>query len=186
MTKRLLPILCFVLFALSSNAQNKKWSVEASYPVSVGDEFQLDGRGKVDLGVRFRFVRFGNFELGGSVNGSLFYDTSIGNGNDEIKLSQFFLQPRLFLETAIPGLEILRPSLGLGYTREFYSTKGLIIGGEPRDSSFSEGAFNLNIGLSADIFKNWFLQVQYDYIRKDQDLFNPNLGLLKMGIGVRF
>ena len=173
--------LLFMILATAS-AQDKKWSVEASYPISVGDEFDLDGRGILDLGVRYRFLEFGRFELGASINSSLFFDSSIGNGSEDIDFSRVFLQPRLFLETRIPGLEGLRPSFGLGYTWDFFNSSNFnsFPGG---DFSFTEGGLNLNLG---DVYRNWFLQLQYDYIRQDLDFTINEIGLLKVGVGLRF
>jgi hypothetical protein len=186
-----LSILLVLLFYTLS-AQDKKWSVEASYPISVGDEFDLDGRAILDLGVRYRFLEFGNFELGASLNASMFYsDTQFTAGSFEGELlfdynqSHIFLQPRIFLEPHIPGLDWLHPSIGLGYTWDFYKFSG-ISASENSDFSDTEGGLNINLGISYDVYRNWFLQLQYDYIRLEKEFSDDNIGLLKVGAGFRF
>ena len=185
MRKQLLLPILIMLVSSTLSAQDKKWSVEASYPISVGDEFGLDGRGILDLGARYRFLELGTFGLGASLNTSLFFDNSIGVGDEDIDFRQIFLQPRVFMEAKIPGLERLRLSFGVGYAWDFYSSSGIerLL---PGDFSRTEGGLNVNSGVAFDVYRNWFLQVQYDYIREDLGFTVDEIGLLKVGLGLRF
>ncbi|NER09835.1 Outer membrane protein beta-barrel domain-containing protein [Muriicola jejuensis] len=191
MRKQLLFPFLFVLFGYTLSAQDEAWSIETSYPVSVGNEFANDGRGILDLGVQYRFAEVGRLKLGGSFNTSLFasrtqFTTGSANGEMEydFRQSDLFIQPRFFLETETPGIEKLRWSLGVGYSWQRYKAKGTFMS-EPLDGSDTRGGFNLNVGASMDVFRDWFLKVQFDHIAIPGDFYG-NASLLKMGIGVRF
>ena len=160
MNRKLLIPLVLIFIGVNLSSQDQKWSVEASYPVSVGTEFATDGRGLIDLGVNYRFTEVGRFQLGASFNTSLFTSRTqftAGSANEDLEYdfreSNVFLQPRLFIETNTPGLEVLRWSLGLGYSWELYKAKGTFMN-EPLDSSDTEGGFNVNVGASLDVYRN--------------------------------
>lgn len=191
-----------VLFSINSIAQdlNYKWSVEANYPISVGDGLGNDNPGIVDLGLKYRFVDLNIVALGVGVNAGVFHDniksyTENGSDFDETNL---FIHPKVFAEFNIPGLNELRPSIGLGYTivrSKFDGTLGNFADSPEEaiiSATNSDGGLNLNLGLSYDISKRFYIQAQYDYIRLNQRFDdsqrnrNLDLGLLKFGFGFRF
>ncbi|WP_291869860.1 hypothetical protein [Maribacter sp.] len=83
--------------------------------------------------------------------------------------------------------------MGLGYSVISSKTEGLYFG-QNQKSTGSEDGVNLNLGLSYDISKRFFLQVQYDYVRTKDDynylgntiVIKQNLEYLKAGVGFRF
>jgi opacity protein-like surface antigen len=84
-------------------------------------------------------------------------------------------------------MEKFRPSVGLGYTL-------IIFQASIADSASNEPAgFNVNLGLSYDLFDNLFVQAQYDFVKLSAGLsdeeskitYNTNVNLLKIGLGYR-
>ncbi|WP_291869839.1 hypothetical protein [Maribacter sp.] len=68
-----LAILMF-LCSVSLVAQDKKWSVEANFPISVGDELGNDAPGIVDVGLKYRFLDFNIVKIGAGLNVGVFKD----------------------------------------------------------------------------------------------------------------
>ncbi|MGB5436518.1 MAG: outer membrane beta-barrel protein [Maribacter sp.] len=195
----LIPVLFFSINSIAQDL-NYKWSVEANYPISVGDGLGNDNPGIVDLGLKYRFVDLNIVTLGIGVNAGIFHDninsfTANGSDFDETNL---FIQPKAFAEFNIPGLNKLRPSIGLGYTivRSKYDGTIGYFADSPEEAIISEtnsdGGLNLNLGLSYDFSTRFYIQAQYDYIRLNQRFDDSqrnkdlNLGLLKFGFGFRF
>lgn len=197
-----LYFLTILLFFLSVTlfAQDYKWSVEANYPLSIGDELGNDAPGIVDLGIKYRFLDFNIVKIGAGVNVGVLkgniksYDGFNGEPDSfDFDETNWVIQPKVFAEFTIPGINKLHPNIGIGYTVISSKTKGLF-SGQNIESSGSDGGINLNLGLSYDISKRFFLQAQYDYVRnkgsfdyEDINIVNKqNLGFLKFGAGFRF
>lgn len=199
MTKKLLLVL-LLLVSIKTFAQDKKWSVEANYPVATGEGFIDDTKGIIDIGFKYRFADFGFMKLGAGLNAGLFSNSSVsefGNAESqnnifEAKTKNYLLQPKVFTEFSIPAIKKLKPFIGLGYT-VIVNDNSIAITGEPtRESNRTNGGFNLNAGISYDLTKNLFLQVQYDYINqriieKSIDFkTNRVIDIVKIGVGFRF
>ncbi|MBD1261631.1 outer membrane beta-barrel protein [Maribacter polysiphoniae] len=195
----LFPVLFFSINSIAQDL-NYKWSAEANYPISIGDELGNDTPGIIDLGLKYRFVNLDFVTFGAGINAGIFHDniqSYDGNGSD-FDETNTFIQPKVFAEFNIPGMDKLRPSIGLGYTivrSKFDGTLGNFTE-TPEEAILSvtesDGGINLNLGLSYDIGKRFYIQAQYDYIRlnvrRDNSQLNKdqNLGLLKFGFGFRF
>jgi opacity protein-like surface antigen len=192
MKQTLLLVLLFLL-SLQVSAQDKKWSLEANYPISIGNQIGNDNNAIIDLGLKYRFADFNIVRLGAGLNASVFHknNPNLEGSNTGFKETNYFIQPKLFAEFSIPKIKKLKPSIGLGYTIITSSLDGTFLGEDITGNS-SDGGFNLNLGLSYDVSKNLFIQVQYDYI--NQKIENRALGLegnrsielLKIGLGFRF
>ncbi|MCM4169209.1 hypothetical protein KCTC52924_00729 [Arenibacter antarcticus] len=195
----LIPVLFFSINLIAQDL-NYKWSVEANYPISVGDELGNDNPGIIDLGLKYRFVDLDIVTFGAGISAGIFHDninsaTENGIDFDETNL---FIQPRVFAEFKLPTMKRLHPSVGLGYTvvrSKFDGTIGNFA--ETPDEAIvsgteSDGGVNINLGLSYDVNNRFYIQAQYDYIRlnvrpdNSQLNKNQNLGLLKLGFGFRF
>lgn len=196
MKSRLFFILS-ILALTSSFAQEKRWNVETNYTIVPGDGvFGEDNF--IDVGVKYRFVKLGIFNLGFGVNGG-FSRFNVENTGFESRTDKTYLiQPRLFTDVQIPGLNKLRPSLGLGYSFvNVVSDLTFSNGNEGSNSSWNQG-FNFNLGLSYDISRRFFIQAQYDFIDltpnedvPDNIVFlnppvNGDINNIRLGLGFRF
>ncbi|MBU2997659.1 outer membrane beta-barrel protein [Cellulophaga baltica] len=184
------------LIATSLCAQDQKWSIEANYPISVGEDLGNDVPGIIDLGLKYRFVDLNIVKLGASINAGVL-NGNVGSGDFDNSIdfdeTDWLIQPRVFTDITIPTLSKLHPSVGLGYTFIESKFDGSSFG-ESFDNTESFGGLNINLGLSYDIINRIFVQVQYDYVRSNYDYEvndveyenDQNLGFLKLGVGFRF
>lgn len=177
------------------NAQNLNWSVEANYPISVGDDLGNDNPGIVDIGLKYRFLDLGFGSLGAGINAGVFHDnhrTFAIPETFDFDETNWLIQPKVFMEFRIPGLQKLTPFVGAGYTIIESRFDGDFPGvGEDETQSSTDGGLNINLGVAYDITSRIFVQVQYDYIRNSVDLgelpdIKQDLGYLKLGVGFRF
>tara|TARA_R110001583_G_C5434740_1_gene389218 strand:+ start:28 stop:615 length:588 start_codon:yes stop_codon:yes gene_type:complete len=194
MKQRLLLVLLLIL-AIKSFSQDSKFSIEASFPIPVGDNFLgKDYGGIIDIGIKYRFSELKIVNIGASINGGLLKNYKV-EGIPIFDLNSYTIQPRIFAEFNIEKLSKLHPQIGLGYSfLIFETTKYNGTGNPPKtDSDLTEDGINLNLGLSYDITDKFFVQVQYDFIkiRFDKDRrytptkYNTNLSILKFGLGFR-
>ncbi len=191
MTRKLL-LAIVLLFTINGIAQDQRWSVEANYSVIPPEG--LGGRDNItDLGLRYRFIDLEFVALGVGLNAGFSRLRVKDNVATLSDTKSYFVQPKVFAEFRIPGIKRLRPNVGLGYSivnRDFESNLSAW--------NDTNGGLNLNLGLSYDISKRFFVQVQYDFINlrdKNDFIFNGNeiqiddvdkLNNLKLGIGIRF
>jgi len=191
--KQTLFFLTIVFFSINALAQDQKWSLEASYPIFIGNKIGNDNPGIGDLGIKYRFLNFDFVQIGVGLNVSLFKDRIQGFTIPEtmdFKEKNWIFQPKIFAEFHIPSMPRLHPSIGLGYTQ----IDSRFRNNTPANmSSFSvvEDGFNLSLGLSYDISKKVFILVQYDVIfsktsNMDFTRSANNYGILKFGLGFRF
>ncbi|MGO4919830.1 outer membrane protein [Maribacter spongiicola] len=204
--KKIILASFLVFSSFLVHAQDQKWSIEANYPLVANSNLQNDFNGVLDLGVKYRFANLGPVILGAGFNAAYlknFNNFTYGSasGQDlefDYKAKQFLLQPKLFAELPIPGLSALRPQIGIGYTFsivDIYYDNGdqFIV-----DNTKTEGGLNLNVGLSYDISKRFFVQAQYDYLtikfKGESEIngqtsnydFKEKTGFIKAGVGFRF
>lgn len=192
MNVKLLIGLLF-LVCVSTFAQDKKWSVEANYPISIAGDLGNDNPGVIDLGLKYRFLDLEVARIGAGFNVGVLSDRLQSfdgfNGmpsSSDFRETNWLFQPKLFSEFQIPTIPKLKPSIGLGYTFIRSSFEGRA-GGLTFDNSDTEGGFNFNAGLSYDITDKLFVQGQYDFIGISADFEEDRyLGFLKFGLGFRF
>ncbi|AIZ41107.1 MULTISPECIES: outer membrane beta-barrel protein [Cellulophaga] len=190
MKQKLLLLISFALVSISLTAQDdsdQKFSVEASYPTSLNDGFLSNGI--LDIGLKYRFLDLQIVKIGVGINGSLFTENDEDNAfGSPSKTKNYFIQPKIFGEVSIPGLEKLRPSVGLGYS--FVNTKieGTSSNFGDFDYDVDNKGFNFVLGTSYDITKSFFAQIQYDVIfLEDAKEYKINeFSTLKLGVGFRF
>ncbi|UWX55078.1 outer membrane beta-barrel protein [Maribacter litopenaei] len=198
--KQFMITSAFVFISLITYAQDQKWSVEANYPLRSATD------GVVDLGIKYRFLDSDPFNMGLGVNTSFFrnsnnfdYGGTAGNNLEfDYRSNTFLVQPKIFVELETPGLSKLRPFVALGYSiniQDEYQNQGGTI---TLDEIRKDGGFNFNLGLSYDLSRKFFVQVQYDFLilqkrgtstfngQSSTYNFNENLSLLKAGVGFRF
>jgi hypothetical protein len=177
--------------SVTTFAQDKKWTMEANYPISIAGNLGNDNPGVIDLGIEYRFLDLKVAKIGAGFNAGVFYD-KLQSGLFDPATSRDFtetnwlFQPKLFSEFQIAGIPKLRPSIGLGYTIINSHFEGRA-GGETFDDTNTDSGFNFNVGLSYDLSDKFFIQGQYDYKRYSQaPRPDVDLGFLKFGLGFRF
>ena len=186
---RKLIILCLLTGPLFIQAQQKNWSLELSYPISVGEDFGSSNEGRVAAGLKYRFAQIGKFRVGASLDASWFSTKLIEDSNpvQEQTFRDFFLQPRFFAELPIAANNKLKLYGALGWTFSrtlsgvvFFNEEGQAEGIDWRNGP------NLNLGVSYDLSSHFFLHGQYDLIFLNGEGLNSSAGLLKLGAGFRF
>lgn len=195
MKLKLLLVFLF-LISIQAFAQDQKWSVEVNYGIVPNEGLGSDDN-ILDFGLKYRFADIKFVQLGVGANVGFAKDNFKDISNVTGEETNFYLQPRVFADFIIPGIEKLKPSIGLGYSIINSDTDVISIG-EPILTNTTNGGFNFNLGLSYDITKRFFIQAQYDFINlKFKDEFNfqgevikPNLtekvSNIKLGVGFRF
>ena len=192
----------FFLISTQIFAQDKKWSIEANYPLQAGNDIISEkSNGLIDFGLKYRFADLGLVKLGAGFNAGLFTESdnsivtldNMTNVNSNYDSKNYILQPKVFAEFHIPAVERLKPFVGLGYSVVVFDVffddgvRGTVI-----DDTSTNGGINLNAGLSFDITKRLFIQGQYDYINlrvKNASTGQKGTidsGFLKFGLGFRF
>ncbi|MEO1484168.1 MAG: porin family protein [Bacteroidota bacterium] len=183
-----------LLISICATAQDKKWSIEANYPISIGDELGNDNPAIIDLGIKYRFTKLGIINIGAGVNAGVFRD-NITSVTEPILFdfdeTNWLIQPKVFAEIQVPALPKLRPFVSVGYTVITSKFKGDLLEGEGNVDSSTDGGFNVGFGLSYDVTKNFFILVQYDYVRNTIGIdglpdIKQDLGYFKIGVGYRF
>ncbi len=188
MKKSLLLVSIFIIPFLM-NAQDKDWSIELNYPISVGDDFGASNQGIIGVGLKYRFSTLGKLNIGASLDATWFA-TTFTNDSDpvqELDYRDFFIQPRIFVELPLTTNNKLHLLGGLGWTwyRSVGDTAFFDDLGELQGEDWNNG-FNINVGLSYDLSPRLFLQTQYDIIFSSGDSPSREVGLLKVGAGFRF
>ncbi|MBC5862937.1 outer membrane beta-barrel protein [Flavobacterium turcicum] len=194
--KQKLLLTLLLIFTIKSFSQDSKLSIEANFPIAIGDNFlEQNYNGLVDLGGKYKFSDSKTVDVGVSINFGFFQNTKSNatSLNQLFEVKIFPIQPRIYTEFNIPNLEKFHPHIGLGYSIVIYNADWV----ENRNADFpidindNEGGFNLNIGLSYDLNSRLFIQAQYDFIKiRVEDgipdtSYNTNVNILKFGIGYR-
>ena len=195
MKLQLITVL-IIFISVKSLSQNSKFSIEANYPIAVGDNFLGDNyNGLIDLGAKYLFSENEIIDVGASLNFGFFQNTKSGatdlNQLYDVKIIP--IQPRVFAEFNIPNLEKLHPQIGIGYSILIYNAEWADNRDAelPADIDDSESGFNFNLGIAYDISEKFFLQAQYDFVKIGVEngvpdiSYNTNINIMKFGIGYR-
>lgn len=190
-------IASLFIMAQFSFSQVSKWSVEANYPVPLGDGFF--GKyysGVVDVGVKYRMLSFSGLEVGASINGGYFnknvvnyipsYPGDFPDQYEGARITNFTILPRIFAELNSEKMGGFHPFAGAGYGILLFNVAD---GGvQPFDAKSMYGV-NVNLGVYYLINKSLFAQLQYDYIGLNEveiptSYSAKNVSILKIGMGV--
>ncbi len=192
MLKHLVSFL-IIATALHSHAQESKWSIEASFPYTFGDNFVDEGyNGVADLGLKYNFVSYEALDLGASFNvGAFIRDDSRFDNNIDASGSAVLFQPRMFASFKLASYPQIHPMVGLGYSIFAFSLDGQNFAGANFQENSSDDGVNLNLAIAYDVSNHLFLQVQYDYVRLSaRDVidtpYNKNVNIIKLGLGYRW
>ncbi len=191
-----LIIIPLILITINSFSQVSKFTVEANYPIAIGDNFLgKNYNGLIDLGAKYRFYHNEVIDIGVSLNFGFFKNTKSGatNLNQLFDIKIFPVQPRIFIEFNIPNIEKIHPQIGVGYSILIYNSmwsekRKLSL---PADIAYNKSGFNFNIGLSYDLTDKLYFHVHYDFIKTlvengIPDLsYNTDINIVKLGIGFK-
>ena len=83
-----LSFLLIAFYILGSQAQDRNWSAELNYPISVGESFGASNQGVIGLGLAYRFAEFDKVKLGASLDAVWFATTST-NDTDPVQELEF-------------------------------------------------------------------------------------------------
>ncbi|MHC9089491.1 outer membrane beta-barrel protein [Tenacibaculum sp. IMCC1] len=188
-------LLILLLCGIGSFSQNKKISLEVSYPLTIDNNF-IGGRSKgvVDLGIKYRIKDFKIVNLGIGINGGLLVDDTDKSNNypQDFERTIYAIQPKIFSELNLSQLTKLHLFVNIGYSFMKMKLTNNNNSGPVDFSKLSDTlrGINAGLGVSYDILPRIFLQAQYDFSKlnsgnsPDVD-YNTNVNLLKMGIGIR-
>ena len=191
--KQKLLLALLLIFSIKLFSQDSKLSVEANFPIPIGDNFLGENYGGiVDIGVKYSFLELKIFDIGASINGG-FLKNSKADSNNSFDVNVYPIQPRIFAEFNIEKLSKLHPQIGLGYSFLIFKAQSNGINPDFLETNIvrTESGVNLNLGLSYDITDKLFIQAQYDFIKigVDNDVpdikYNTNINILKFGLGLR-
>lgn len=191
-----ITFILLIFFMIKTFSQGSKFSVDANYPIAIGDNFLGQNyNGLVDFGAKYKFSENKILDIGVSINFGFFQNTKSGATalNQLFDVKIFPIQPRIFTEFNIPNLEKFHPQIGVGYSIIIYDAvwRENTNADLPADIDDNENGFNFNIGLSYDLTNKLFLQAQYDFIKIGVEdgipdkSYNTNINILKFGIGYR-
>ena len=191
-------LLLIILFLLSINAisQNKKFSIDINYPLSLSNgEFDKIS-GIIDGSLKYRFKETDLLEFGISYTFDLLKG-KISPFVNEPDLNKNFIFHHLdvFSELNLNSTDRFHPFFGLGYTmlnydyEYFYGNNEFT---EIRTKKENDSGINFNLGLKYDISDMFFVQTYFHYIRtfRKSVISDKNIGInnnqLKFGLGYRF
>jgi len=190
--KKLL-VLLFVLSVTSIFSQKKNFSLEVNYPLEFSNGNSSDLTGVINSKLKYRFLNRESFSIGTSYSIDLLTGDLKYPYDKESFISHHF---NLFGEVPLNLTKKLIASLGIGYSTQSYFKTTNIYGTSGEVSSTSEkdtiGGFNISFGGTYDIFKSFFVQANFQFIRLyvDDYLTEKKIGFnkkrLKIGVGYRF
>ncbi|AWI25904.1 outer membrane beta-barrel protein [Flavobacterium pallidum] len=186
-----------LLYSAMAMAQSKL-SIEAKYPVPVGNNFIGENyKGIAGLGIKYSIKNLPLVDLGISVDASLLNLKKEGAYFPEFdeylsfKTRLFIIQPRIFAAFKLKNITRLHPEAALGYSFFMANATFDSASGIP-DQSSSQSGVNLNIGLAFDVTNRFYLRAGYDFVKitqLDNDApdtsYNTNIGTVEFGLGIR-
>jgi hypothetical protein len=198
MKKILFILLTFYCSSLFSQTQH--FTLGVNYPIPIGDNFITDNyNGIADAEIKYFPYKLKNLKLGVSSEIGLLttkndFLVRIGNSIDNsiglTSVTLLLIKPGLAAEMEFGRFV---PYAGFGYAFFNFTPNGMIENeyNEPNKDIFSDG-INLNLGLKYNLFKCYFINVNFDYtrLRVEGELAdissNRDILLLKAGVGYRF
>lgn len=193
--KQKLLVILLLIFTIKTFSQDSKLSVEAHYPIPLGDNFIGESyKGVIDVGAKYRFSHLTFVNIGTSLNGGVLRNnTNVNNEliNSNFRIMSYMVQPRIFAELDSPSIRKLHPFIGLGYTFMIFDASGTNNGVDVSALNETRSGINVNLGVAYDITEKLSIQVQYDFVRlringEVLDIaYNKNVAVLKIGLGYR-
>lgn len=192
--KNKITFILFLFLSLNAIAQDKKFSVEIGYPVSLTQNLM----GLADGSLKYRFADTQSITIG--VSYTFNWLKIPGEGSyTYVGYNQFYHHVGAFGEFKINGAEKLHPFIGIGFTllSQKYSNYNTYLAQDLYDPNISptkerknSTGYNINFGGSYDISSRFYVQTYFHYIKTYRDFGSEKVGfntnLLKVGAGFRF
>ncbi|PID69838.1 MAG: hypothetical protein CR985_03735 [Flavobacteriales bacterium] len=186
--------ILLILMSFTSFAQNKKFSVEANYPLAISNGFE-DVNGIVDASIKYRFAEGELFKYGASFTFDYLKEKLPFNYQDLDK-DYFFYHVNGFTEMTIPSAEKIHPFVGVGFTYvickyEYFNSMDHLFDIAETEKEKNPG-FNFKLGIQYDFTNSFFVQSYFHYIRSfyksrfNNETIGINYNQVKFGIGFRF
>lgn len=189
-------ILYLVLLVnICSISQNKKFSLEINYPLTLRDGEGDKTQGVLGGSLKYRFKTTTQFNLGVDYTFDFLNGTDRFGGTD-LKNNSYFHHLNFFGELNSEPFHKIHPTFGLGFT--IFSHNNEYIYSDPDtslilDSKRNNLGINFKIGINYEITKNFFAQTYFHYIRtfeegigSENKTFGFNHNQLKLGLGYKF
>jgi len=193
-------LLLIVLFFLSLNAisQNKKFSVDVNYPLSLDNSEFSKINGVVGGSFKYRFAETKAVKFGASYTFDTFNEKTGISYNDLKK--HYYHHLDFFGEFNLNGNSKLHPFIGVGYTALYedfkYNIDNSFFGNPPTQgrSKDRKNGLNFNLGMSYDITNQFFVQTYFHFVKvflkSDEYYYDQPKGInynqIKLGAGFRF
>jgi hypothetical protein len=193
-------VLIIVLFFLSLNAisQNKKFSVDVNYPLSIDNSEYSKTTGVVGGSFKYRFAETKAVRFGTSYTFDTFNEKTGISFNDLKK--HYFHHVDVFGEFNLNGNSKLHPFIGIGYTAIYedyiYKIDNSFFNAPSTEgrSKDRKNGLNFNLGMSYDITNRFFVQTYFHFVKAflktDEYYYNQpkaiNYNQIKLGAGFRF
>ncbi len=183
-----------LLVTAFSFAQVSKFSLEASYPFAIGDNFMgKDYDGIAEIGGKYNFLSKATYTLGASFNTGVLRREYSNNSFEEtdFNVTAITLQPRFVSQFNISKAPKLHPMAALGYSYIVFMSTGTVNGEDVSGLESTQSGVNLNFAIAYDVTAKIFVQLQYDYIKlieidgAPKTGYNTNVSMIKMGLGWR-
>jgi len=195
MKKGLLVVVFLASFGLDLSAQDYKWKAQINYPIAFDQNFFGETyTGFLDFGIAYHLLNYDRLAIGASFNFGIFSN----NDNFDItsvlgyKAIAYSLQPKITITGTIPGLELVHPYFGLGYSFFMFDISGVNQGIGIIEDGDTISGFTINGGLHIDLTARVFFNLEYDFSRISRDNVVPdtrffkNINFIKLGAGYRF
>ncbi len=176
--KKLLASLLILGTVYTSSAQKRQLSIKLSKPFTIGQSYVSEHfNGIIDFGIDYSFLsqkkwqagiasNFGYYK-GDIINQPIFIfdDKALNMG------AQFFFRYTLGK---------FRPSLAMGYGYQRINTVTILNSGTSIYGNINQGGLLLSVATDFQIYKKFFLSVQYDYSK-----YSPGNGYREYSSGVK-
>lgn len=188
-------ILSFLFLGWIGYAQNYRWSVTLSYPITIDKNFIGENyKGFLDLGINYKFLNYeyvsiaADFHMGALSNNDNFDLAQL----DGYKAIAYNIEPKISVIGTLPNIEVLHPFLGVGYSFYAFDISGVNQGlGIVEDGETLHG-FSINGGFKIDLTQRVFALLEYDFTRLERrnlvpdTRYNRNINFIKLGAGFRW
>ena len=192
--KKQLFVLIYTLVTLSVSSQNKDFSIDINYPVSLGNHsYKIskypNSKGIIDINIKCRLNESSSSKIGISYSLNII---KFNSGYSEFdpynirKYHHYYSHINLFWEPKIVSSDKTHPFISIGYSR-LISLKEKNTFDSIKESN---NGMNFKFGIQYDLFRSFYLQSNFQFIRTKFETRwkrnKDNNNLVHIGFGYRF